>query len=117
MITMAGPVAQRLWDPRSYRSGQHDGDRKDINDLLHFLAGSEKAERPYYQLLEIWTKQRLQGRWRMVEALAKELLQRGTMGGDEAKKFIQEYNLRLVQAERARRAGTPNARSEVQHAS
>lgn len=82
----AGPIAQRAYAPRSpWRAcgGGHlePGTDFDVaNDLLFRLAGSDELERNLLSKL-LWRRAELlvQHRWRVIEAVAKRLLEVGRL--------------------------------------
>jgi len=57
---MAGPIAQRRFHARSYRSPHAGSDYERASAILSALAGSEKENKAYWKLLDIQTRQLLQ---------------------------------------------------------
>ena len=83
-ILLAGPAAQRLYNPRSVRSGHGSSDRAHAIDALSFFSnGDTKHLRAYYRLMVIDARNLVASsvNWRAIEILARELLQRRTMSG------------------------------------
>jgi hypothetical protein len=82
-VMLAGPTAQRLHNPRSWRHYHGASDRKVAVDLALNLNGSGEAASAYLNWLEIVTRQMIAGSWPSVERVAGALLEHGTLAGPE----------------------------------
>jgi ATP-dependent Zn protease len=92
MVAMAGAVAQRKFAPRSWRSYHDSADHEIISDLLERYAGFDDDgvldARQHYKLLRQWTEQLIRNDWKLVEAVAEALMERGTLSGDQVRQVI-----------------------------
>jgi hypothetical protein len=84
LIDLAGPIAEARYKGSKRRLGAH-GDRGNALALLGWLSGSQKECAAYAAWLYARTENLLaQGYvWRMVEAVAAELLRKGTLSGEQ----------------------------------
>ncbi len=102
-IALAGGIAQRKFKPRS--CGGHDqSDRDNAIDLIFRITGSSEHADAYMNLLNIEAKGLVTKHWNLIEALARELMQRRTMSDKEIKAAIIAENKRVF-AERAAKRG------------
>jgi hypothetical protein len=87
MVSLAGGIAQREFRPASVRSYHGRSDRKAANDLLLYVVRNERELRAYWRLLTIRTENfvRLPFRWMQIEAIAKALMEKNTLGPTELK--------------------------------
>jgi hypothetical protein len=91
IVSLAGTVAQRKYNPRSVRRYQHASDWESVCDILtHSCSGDKKIMRTYYELMELRAKALVQNlvNWRAIGILAEELLQRRTLAGKTLREFI-----------------------------
>ena len=95
MIALAGPIAQKLFSPRSFRNYHASADFKAAVDMALLVNGSAKQAEAWLKWLEICTRETLQARWSIVEGLAEELLRTTTLNGEQVQQFVAEF-LRLV---------------------
>ncbi len=83
VICLAGPEAQRRFNPRSWHSWHGQSD--------HALAvDSEEAASAHLKRLEYRTRDLVTTHWPAIESLALELLNRGTVTGHEAQAAIMQ---------------------------
>ncbi len=90
IVCLAGPAAQRRFNPRgSWRVGAK-GDWHQVHDLLSYLVGSEEQLEPYWKLMEIRTQDFVQDPdwWFLIERVAHRLLDRQTLTGAEVRKLM-----------------------------
>ena len=71
MICLAGPMAQRRYAPRSWRSWHGAGDFDVYTEILLKLGGGGKSLDLYGQLLECWTEGRVNHWWQDIERVAE----------------------------------------------
>jgi hypothetical protein len=104
MIALAGPVAQRIYNPRGYRRGHGRGDQAIAADLALNMNGSSRATDAYLKWLTIHTRDCLENvsTWPLVEALAAELVRRRTIEGAEVVELLRKESetapVRFLQA-------------------
>jgi hypothetical protein len=82
----AGIEAQRKWNPRSVRSYHGEGDRENIVNFLVRLHSDNNREASYaFKYLRARARNFVEHgeHWRIIEDLARELLERKTMNGKE----------------------------------
>jgi hypothetical protein len=90
MISLAGPIAQHLYNPHSVRRYHTYADHTLAADLALQLTESEEESGALLKWLEIRTRGILRLRWALVESLGKKLLDTGTMKGTEVGQLLQE---------------------------
>jgi hypothetical protein len=88
-ICLAGPLAQKKFNSRTYRSWHGSTDHEDAIDFLDYLTQSQEELAAYRKLVEIQTLGMLNLHWPLVEAVAAALLERRTFRGPEFKNVIQ----------------------------
>jgi hypothetical protein len=90
MVALAGPIAQQLYNPRSYRRHHAMRDHQTAAEVVENLSRSSEEANAYIEWLQIRTKDRLRepANWGAVQALANELLRRSTLEGREVKPVI-----------------------------
>ncbi|MGB2889403.1 MAG: hypothetical protein WBC04_17045 [Candidatus Acidiferrales bacterium] len=91
MIVLAGPVAQRIHNPGGYRRGHGRGDQAVAADLALNMNGSSRATDAYLKRLTIRIRDCLENvsTWRLVEALAAELVRHRTIEGAEVVELLR----------------------------
>jgi hypothetical protein len=83
---LAGRIAQRRFNARSWRSHHDDGDSDRARSLLDGMTGgSERATRAWLKLLWIQTEDMVERSWTQIDALARALIQRHTLSPIEAR--------------------------------
>ena len=88
IICLAGPEAQRRFNPRSWRSWHGRSDHAEAIDIaLHFNA-SEEAAATHLKWLECRTRDLVAAHWTAIQAVAMGLIDRGTVTGEEARELI-----------------------------
>lgn len=87
MVSLAGELAQRRFDPNSVHPDHGAGDREHIAHILERYAGCDSDGvidmRKHYALLEEWTDQLLAQKWYLVQAVADALVERRTLSKQE----------------------------------
>lgn len=88
---LAGPAAQRKYNPRGVRSHHASGDIKAAIDLLGRIHSPEEL-RHVFRYLEARARN-LVGcppHWMVIQDLASQLLKRGKLTGDEIAETIRQ---------------------------
>lgn len=99
MIALAGPIAQKLFRPRSFRRHHANSDNGTVADLaLNANGSSTKAAEAWIKWLGVCTRDILRGHWPLVTALAGELVRRKTLSGDEVETFLRAESLKIAKA-------------------
>ena len=91
IMCLAGPSAQRKYNPRSVRHYQGESDRILAQDCIGRITGgfSETAAfDTYYKLAGIWADCLVNALWDQVEYLAKKLLESRKLSAKEVKNVI-----------------------------
>lgn len=83
IVTLAGDISQRRFNPRSSRKWQTTSDRALAADLALTMCGSEESSTAYLAWLSIRARDIIHGRWGTVEKVAHLLLDRRTVTGEE----------------------------------
>jgi hypothetical protein len=89
-ISLAGQIAQRRFNARSVRTWQARSDHQCAVDLALRCCGSGRTATAFLKYLTFCVEDALFApiNWRLVEALAKELLTKKVMNGKEAEAFL-----------------------------
>jgi hypothetical protein len=95
LVCLAGPAAQRRFSPKSMRRYHGESDRRLAIDLLSRFTNSDEELRAYRRLIEARTRRMIARpeTWRLVEGLAKRLLEKGSMTGAEVVQVLRENSL------------------------
>ena len=98
-VSMAGIIAQKLYDRRSVRSHHDDGDRQSALSLLDYLAdpGDTDVYEKYWALLEAQTESFLKKpvAWAQVDFVAGGLLKLETISGKSLTKMLDLMNYKF----------------------
>jgi ATP-dependent Zn protease len=90
---LAGQEAEAHFRGR-YNFGGARVDREGANDLLSYFVspgrGPQEEFRTYFKLLRLRTRRLVLHRWPMIQEVAKRLLERETLSGDEVEQAIVE---------------------------
>lgn len=91
-LCLAGPIAQRIHNPRSCRTAQFRGDYDEAVGAAFKAGGSTQQVNALLRYLKICVEDRLHLRpnWFLVERLAGELLRRKQMSGEEIRVYLTE---------------------------
>jgi len=91
-ISLAGSIAQRKFNSRTYRRFHDEEDLQYAVDLLARIVGSDEALNAYFKLLYIQTRDILNNpdTWAAVESVAAALLHYRVLRGPEIKTAIQQ---------------------------
>jgi Peptidase family M41 len=94
MVCLAGPLAQRIWNPRSCRNYQCRSDHQNAADVALHICGSGKRATAFLRYLRVCVDEFLRAPhvWQKVEALATELERKRTMSGLEVDGFLLKPN-------------------------
>ena len=90
MIALAGPLAQQLYHPRSFRNYHASEDYKAAVEMALHVNGSAKQAEAWLNWLEVCTRETLQAQWSIVEGLAKELFKTSTLNGEQVQRLLAE---------------------------
>ena len=88
MISLAGLIAQCIYNPRSVRRYHAHSKHGAAADIALYLTASDDEAGAVLKWLEVRTRGLLQLRWPLVESLAKELLARDRMKGKEVERLL-----------------------------
>jgi hypothetical protein len=91
VISLAGPAAQRNFNPQSVRIYHSNSDHKAVCAILERLVEPSSDVFPaYYRLMKLRAEALVQNdvNWSAIEILARELLQRRTLKGSALREFI-----------------------------
>ena len=92
VVCLAGPIAQVLFRPRSFRKYHASSDWKQAVDLSSLCNGSDPAITKHLAYLEIRTRDSLQtpSNRVFIECVAKELVNKHTLSGKEVSAICRE---------------------------
>lgn len=97
-VCLAGPAAQRRFNPHGYRH-QHAGqDHHDAMNLLGYMVGSDEELEAYLRLTEVRVTNFVRNphTWMAIEAVAAALLEREVLTGKATREVIMALNQRLL---------------------
>ena len=91
MVHLAGPAAQKRFNPKGFRKVHAESDYKQLTDILMLLARRDYDEETqvYCRLLEIWTDVLIQCLWGEITAVAEALLKHQTLTCEEVERIIK----------------------------
>jgi hypothetical protein len=108
VTTLAWEEAQRRFRPRSVRRDRSAGDYRFVNELLLRLHGEAEPERlAAFRYLQLRARHFVNHpeNWLLIEALAKALLERQMLSGEEVKQVIlASFEAQLQETEKLREA-------------
>ena len=91
MVMLAGGIAQKKFDPKTYKRDHCRSDFQSAWEMLSFFSRSEKETVAYREYLKLRTENFIvcrPYRWKMIQAVAEELLLRQTLTGQQVKEAI-----------------------------
>jgi hypothetical protein len=83
IVSLAGPAAQRRYNPRSLRTWHSSSDYELASDLAVRLNRDEESATAYLKWLGMVARQSVEAQWRFIEKLAAALLDRESLSGSE----------------------------------
>ena len=101
-ICMAGPIAQKRYNPKGYRHYNASSDHEEALNVLYKMSGSKEEIEAWWKLLEVRTGALVNLKWREIEHIAEALLDRHTLTAQEIKHLYYE----AFDSYLARRRGT-----------
>jgi hypothetical protein len=88
ILCLAGPSAQRRFNPRSVRSYHATSDHEIAADLVNRLDGNERSANAHLKWLSLVTDDLIALNWREVEGIALALLERGELSGNAIARLL-----------------------------
>jgi hypothetical protein len=90
LIALAGPAAERRFNPKGYRKIYGEDDYDHACTLLEWAAHSDKELKTYFRLIEIRAEILVENplHWLQIQGVAKALLERGELSGKMVKEVI-----------------------------
>ena len=88
MIALAGPAAQRIHAPRSFRNFHASSDHRTAVDISGIVNESPEQAQAWLKWLEIRTRDDINLLWPIVERLADNLLRMETLKADQIRAII-----------------------------
>jgi hypothetical protein len=101
-FSLAGELAQKKFNPRSFRRYHSAGDRESAIKYTLLLGGTQQIAEAYLNLLRLQAEAILDRYWHCVEALAEELLnqptkyKKKTLSGKRSRRVIIEAHNKLI---------------------
>lgn len=122
-ITLAGPTAQERFDPASVEDVHSEKDREAVSDLIMRLSWSPESIQPVAEALKQETRELVEKHWQEVEGVARLLLKRREVTGEELTRFLEIMTGEAVPVrplfkvtQTSQQAQSPNnGRSEVKY--
>ena len=90
-VCFAGPIAQRRFNPKGYRTSHASSDFETATGVLMRLTGSTKELEAYAELLHIQTEQMICNRlnWLRIEEVAKALIEQRKLSARQLRTVIR----------------------------
>ena len=89
-VCLAGAIAQRRFNPHGFRYHHCQSDYDQATDVVLYIVGSNEEANAYMNLLEIQTRQIVAVHWKLVDHLARALLERRRLGRKEIRATIMQ---------------------------
>jgi hypothetical protein len=90
-ISLAGPISQQRFSPRSWRRYHGESDYRRAADMLRHLVQSDEQFTAYMRLLRVEAERLVDLHWDLIEAFAQELVTRTTLIGSQVREFIDQF--------------------------
>jgi hypothetical protein len=88
MICLAGPIAQKVYAPHSFRRVHASDDVRDAEAAAMYVNETTDALDAWLKWIEVRTAQFIRSNWSVIEAVALTLLRMRTMTGAEIRRVI-----------------------------
>ena len=88
-VCFAGPIAQRKFQPPSFRRWHAKADYDQINELALRVSGSGEIATAFTRWLELQTKSSVTANWRAIQQVAAALLEHKTLDQNALQKAIE----------------------------
>jgi hypothetical protein len=89
-IYLAGPAAQRRYDPRSWRAHHGESDHRAAFDLAQSLQRTDELAMAYLKWLDFSVRADLERDWMFVSGFAKTLLEKGSIEPRQIQEIITQ---------------------------
>ena len=86
---LAGPAAQRIFNPKGYRHVHVEEDFRSSANILSYIAGSAEDVERKFETVHKNAERLVQDNWHHVEALAEALLKKNTLSGSEIRGLLE----------------------------
>ena len=111
LVCLAGPAADRRFNPRGFRHYSGQRDRETAIDLLWHMSDTTEEAEAYFRLVQVRASILVEGYWRTIEHVAEALLEKGTlMGGEIRETIISSYYRQLEKDSKAMMERNPHLR-------
>ena len=111
LVCLAGPAADRRFNPRGFRHWSAQRDRELAIDLLWHMSDTTEEAEAYFRLVQVRASILVEGYWRTIEHVAEALLEKGTlMGGEIRETIISSYYRQLEEDSKEMKERNPHLR-------
>ncbi len=89
-MLLAGPIAQKKFSPRGWRTYHGQEDFHKTSDILSYFVDDERELNAYFRWLQVRAENLVRNRsnWACIGEIAKKLLVSRTLKGEEIEKLI-----------------------------
>ncbi len=87
-IALAGPIAQQLYKPRSFRNYHASADYAVAAEMAFRIKKSERAGKAWLRWLELTTQDQLREFWAIVDRVAQKLIDAKTLDAEQIRSVI-----------------------------
>lgn len=114
-VCLAGPYAQRRYQPRSHWRADGEYDFGSAAELINSFTGSDREAEAYLHLLEIQTQQELEHEniWMRVEALASALVEKKKLSARKIRSILKDPPISAQRLEQIMKYAMPIPFPEV----
>lgn len=95
-ICLAGPIAQKRFNPHGFRKHHAEHDWEEATNLVLYLGGDEETTNACLQQLENQTHDIIDRHWKHVGAVAEALLEQKKLSGAQVKEIIERTEEELA---------------------
>lgn len=95
-ICLAGPIAQKMFNPHGFRKHHAEHDWKEATNLVLYLGGDEETTNACIQQLKNQTHDIIDRHWDRVEAIAEALIEQKKLSGAQVKEIIERTEEELT---------------------
>lgn len=95
VMVLAGPAAQRAYDPRSQVPDTAGYDHRELDNLAVIMCRSPEAQRAFVAWAKAEARALIRQDWHLVEALARQLMVDRTLDGPTATAILAETDAAL----------------------
>jgi hypothetical protein len=111
LVCLAGPAADRRFNPRGFRHYSGQRDRELAIDLLWHMSDTTEEADAYLRLVQVRASTLVENDWRTIEHFAEALLEKGTLMAEDIREtMISIYYRQLEEYSKEMKERNPHLR-------